>query len=66
MVESVGKVALFLLDLFIRDRQAKEEYARRVMAALAKWDREAVRSGELREMFEKIEREMKESKSGNY
>lgn len=55
MVGVVGKFALFFLELFVKDRQAREEYARRVMAALSKWDREAVRSGELRDMFERIE-----------
>lgn len=63
MVQLIGKAALFFIDLFIQNKKNKEEYARRVMAALAKWDREAVKSSELRDMFDRIEKKMKESRN---
>jgi len=61
MVDLLGKLALTALDLFISNKQRKEEYARRVMASLGRWDREALKSAELRRMFRRIEQKAKES-----
>lgn len=61
MVEFLGKLALTVLDIFIADKKKKEEYARNVMASLARWDREALKSAELRDMFKRIEQKARES-----
>jgi hypothetical protein len=62
MIDIVGKVALIFVDLFVRNTQRKEEIARKVLAGLSKWDREALQSAELRETFNRIERKAKEDR----
>ena len=59
MIELAGKLALIVVDLFVKNAQEKEEIARKVMAGLAKWDREAIQSAELRDMFQRIEQKAK-------
>jgi len=62
MIDIVGKVALLVIDLFVQNAQRKEEIARRVMASIGKWDREALQSAELRDMFKRIEQKAKDAR----
>jgi adenylylsulfate kinase-like enzyme len=61
IAELLAKIGLFVLDLFISDQKKKYEYSRKIMAATARWDREAIKSSELRDMFDRIEKKMKEA-----
>lgn len=64
MIGLVGKIAITLLDVFIKNEQTKRQYAKRIYRSLEKWNVDVKKSADLREMFERIEREAKEGKSG--
>lgn len=61
MFEIIGRLALSVVDIFVKNAKDKEELARKVMAQVAKWDREAIQSAELRDMFKRIEQQAKEN-----
>lgn len=62
IAELIGKVGIFFLELFITDRKKKQEYAKRIKEAINRWDSEALKSSELRDMFDRIEAKMKDDK----